>query len=181
VVRAARGSVCFVEHHTGPTKFYYVISQLDKEYAAEVEDVTTNPPPTGRYERIKAALIRRLSLSEEQCVRQLLVHEEMGDRRPTQFFRNVRKLAGPSVPSDFLRSWWTKCLPPNIQAIIATQAQVAVDDVAQLADKIAEVTPPPCVARVDISNLTARTDELARQVAAISASPSRPRSPSQTR
>jgi hypothetical protein len=26
------------------TKFYYVISHLDKKYAAEVEDVTTNPP-----------------------------------------------------------------------------------------------------------------------------------------
>jgi hypothetical protein len=31
------------------TKFYYVISQLDNKYAAEVEDVITNPAPTGRY------------------------------------------------------------------------------------------------------------------------------------
>ena len=77
-------------------------------------------------------------------------------------------------------------MPPNIQAIIATQTQVVLDDVAQLADKIAVVTSPPCVARVsssgvDISTLTSRIDELARQVAALSASPSRPRSPSQTR
>jgi len=36
------------------TKYYYVISQLDKKYAAEVENVITNPSPTGRYERIKA-------------------------------------------------------------------------------------------------------------------------------
>jgi hypothetical protein len=43
-------------------KFYHVISQLDKKYAAEVEDVITNPPPTGRYDRIKAEMIRRLSL-----------------------------------------------------------------------------------------------------------------------
>jgi len=35
------------------TKFYYVISQLNTKYAAEVEDVITNPPPTCRYERIK--------------------------------------------------------------------------------------------------------------------------------
>ena len=39
------------------TKFYYVISQLENKYAAEVEDVITNPPPTGRYDRIKAELI----------------------------------------------------------------------------------------------------------------------------
>jgi hypothetical protein len=38
------------------TKFYYVISKLDKKYAAEVEDVINNLPPTGRYERIKAEI-----------------------------------------------------------------------------------------------------------------------------
>jgi len=168
------------------TKFYYVISHLDNKYTAEVEDVITNPPPTGRYERIKAELFRRLSLSKEQRVRQLLMHAEMGDRRPTQFHRHLRTLAGPSVPSDFLRTLWKNRLPPNIQTIIATQKQVSLDDVAQLADKIAEVTPPPCVAHVssscdDMCILTARIDELARQVAELSTNPSRPRSSSQTR
>jgi hypothetical protein len=80
------------------TKSYYVISQLDNKYAVVV-DVLTNPPPTGRYDRIKAELTRRLSLSEEQRIRQLLMHEEMGDRRPTQFLRHLRILAGPSVPT----------------------------------------------------------------------------------
>jgi hypothetical protein len=33
-------------------------------------------------------------LSKEQHVPQLLKHEEMGDRRPTQFLRHLRTLAG---------------------------------------------------------------------------------------
>jgi hypothetical protein len=49
------------------TKFYYIISQLDNKYTAEVEDVISNPPPIGRYDRTRAELIRRLSLSKEQC------------------------------------------------------------------------------------------------------------------
>ena len=107
----------------------------------------------------------------------------MGDWRPTQFLRHLRTLAGPSMHPDFLRTLWINRLPPNIQAIIATQAQVALHDVAQLADTIVEVTPPPCVARVassdtDISILTDRIDNLAREVAALSANRSRPRSPS---
>jgi hypothetical protein len=93
------------------TKFYYVISQLDNKEAAEVEDVITNPLPTGRYDRIEAELIRRLSLSENQRVRQLQMHEEKGDRRLTQFLRQIQTLAGPSVPSDFLRTLWTNHLP----------------------------------------------------------------------
>ena len=45
------------------TKFYYVISHLENKYATEMKDVITNPPPTVRYDRIKAELIRRLSVS----------------------------------------------------------------------------------------------------------------------
>ena len=55
-------------------------------------------------------------------MRQLLMHEEMGDRRPTQFLCHLRTIAGPSVPPDFLRTLWINRLPPNVQAIIATQA-----------------------------------------------------------
>jgi hypothetical protein len=167
------------------TNFYYVISQLDSKYAA-VKGVIMNFPLTCRYDRIKAELIRCLSISQEQWVRQLLMHDEMGDRRPIHFFRHLRTLADPSAPSDFLRTLWTNRPPPNIQAIIATQAQVALDDVAQLAVKTAEVTPPPCVARAsssgdEIGTLTTHIDKQARQVTALSASPSRPCSPSQTR
>jgi hypothetical protein len=61
-------------------------------------------------------------------------------------------------------------------------AQVALNDVAQLADKTEEVMTPTCVACVsssgnDICTLTACIDELARQVAALSARPSHPHSP----
>jgi hypothetical protein len=100
----------------------------------------------------------------------------------TQFLRHLRKLADPSVLSDFLGKLRTNSLLPNIQAIIATHSQVALEDVAQLANKIAEVTPPPCIAGVsssgdEISTLTAHIGELARQISALSGSLSRPRSP----
>jgi len=111
---------------------------------------------------------------------------EMSNRTPTQFLRHLGTLAGPSVPSDFPRNLWTNRPPPNIQAITATQALVPLNDVAQLVDKIAEVTSSPCVVRVsssgdDISTLTARIDELARVAASLCLSASHPRSPSQTR
>jgi hypothetical protein len=148
------------------TKFYCVISQLDSNYKVDMEDVLTNPPPTGRYDKISAKLIRRLSFQEEQRIRQLLMHEDMGDLRLTQFLLYLRTIAGPSVPSNFVRPLWTNRLPLNIQAIIATQAQVALVDVSRMEDNIAKVTPFPCVTGVfspgDINILTARTNELNR-------------------
>ena len=67
------------------TDFNYVVSQLNQQQAAEVEDIITSPPELEHYELLKAELVRRLSTSREQCVRQLLSHEEVGDRSHHRF------------------------------------------------------------------------------------------------
>ena len=85
------------------TKLNYVVSQLNQEQAAEVEDIILSPPEHEPYDRLKAELVRRLSTSREQRVRQLLSHEEMGDRKPSQFLRHLKGLA-PDVPDYFLRT-----------------------------------------------------------------------------
>jgi len=75
------------------TKFNYVVSQLNKLQAAEVEDIITTPPEQEPYDRLKAQLVRLLSTSREQ----LLSYEEMGDRMPPQFLLHLKSLA-PEVP-----------------------------------------------------------------------------------
>jgi hypothetical protein len=82
-----------------------VVLQLDQQHAAEVEDIITLPPEHEPYDRLKAELVRWLSTSCEQCVRQLLSHEEMGDRKLSQYLRHLKSLA-PDVPDDFLHTIW---------------------------------------------------------------------------
>ncbi|KHJ40519.1 hypothetical protein D918_09409 [Trichuris suis] len=77
------------------TKFAYVVSQLESRYAPEVEDVIVNPPPTDAYPRLRNELIRRVSLSEEQRVRQLLTEEVLGERKPSQFLGTYGPSQGP--------------------------------------------------------------------------------------
>jgi len=72
------------------TKFNYVVFQLNQQQAAEVEDIITTPSEDEPYDRLKAELVRRLSTSREQRVRQLLSHDEMGDRSPSQFLRHLK-------------------------------------------------------------------------------------------
>jgi hypothetical protein len=43
------------------TKFFHVISQLDHQYAAEVEDIITSPPERDPYTTLRKELVRRLS------------------------------------------------------------------------------------------------------------------------
>jgi hypothetical protein len=57
-----------------------VVAQINQQHAAEVEDIIKAPTAHDPYDRLKAELVSRLPTSREQRVRQLLSHEEMGDR-----------------------------------------------------------------------------------------------------
>ncbi|XP_046383941.1 uncharacterized protein LOC124154320 [Ischnura elegans] len=153
------------------TKFYYVMSQLDHKYAAEVSDIITSPPAQDKYVRLKEELIRRLTASQEQRIRQLLEHEEMGDLKPSQFLRQLRNLAGGVVPDAFLRTLWVNRLPANMHAILSVQSGADLDSLSALADKVHEVIPHPQVASAtapaDNDALLQRVEELTKQVAAL--------------
>jgi len=176
------------------TKFYHVVANLDFKYVCEVKDIISNPPAENKYEKIKSELVSRLSASQEQRVRQLLTHKELGSRKPSQFLRHLRDLAGVNVPDDFIRSLWTSRLPTHIQATIATQTDLPLNTVAQIMDKIHEIALQPSgqvesastststsIAPIPMSaieQLTKRIDDLSRQVEELS---SVPRSRSMTR
>jgi hypothetical protein len=168
------------------TKFNYVVSQLHQQHAAEVEDIITAPPEHEPYDRLKAELVRRLSTSREQRVRQLLSHEEMGDRKPSQFLRHLKGLA-PDVPDDFLRTIWASRLPQHVQAILAGHTEGSLDSSSHLADRICEVAPLPTTASVspptpdNASALLERIEELSRQVASLRATHARRRPRSSSR
>jgi hypothetical protein len=162
------------------TKFYHVVSQLDQRYAAELEDVITSPPERDPYTTLRAELIRRLSPSREQRIRQFLTLE-MGDGKPSQFLRHLRSLA-PDVPEDFLQIIWSSRLPLNIQAFLAGQHEGSLDAAACSADRISEVAPQPALASVgpspDSTVLLRGIEDLSHQMAVLSAEQDRLRTSS---
>lgn len=147
------------------TKYNYIIGHLDQKLAAEIEDIITNPPVDGKYDKLKEILIQRLSTSQEKRVRQLLSDEELGDRKPSQFLRHLRSLAGTAFSEDnIIRQLWLRRLPQQAQAILAAQADLNLEKVAELADKIVELAPSLAVC----STSTLSLDSLARQVELVS-------------
>ncbi|XP_046976649.1 uncharacterized protein LOC124542809 [Vanessa cardui] len=144
---------------------------LDIQYAAEVEDVITVPPD---YNRLKAELIKRLSVSRENKVKQLLMHEQLGSRKPSQFLRHLQHLAGPDIPEEFLQTIWTSRLPIGIQPIVASQPTLPLDALAELADRVHDIAAPTNqVAATSSSSpielLTQQVAELTKQVSALTA------------
>lgn len=156
------------------TKFYHILATLDRQYAAEIEDVLTGPPD---YSKLKAELIKRLSVSKENKVKQLLTHEQLGTRKPSQFLRHLQHLAGPDIPSDFVRTIWTSRLPTSLQPIVASQPTLAIDALAELADRVYDIAAPSqqvaattsssSAAGSAIEELTRQVAELTRQVSAL--------------
>lgn len=142
------------------TKFCYLVSQLDHQYAKEVKDIITNPPSTNKYDKLKLELIKRLSASHQKRVKQLLMHEELGDRNPSQFLRHLTGLAGVDVPTDFLVTLWSSRLPQNIQTVIASQMDLPIDKLGEIADKVHEIaTSTP-----QISSATPLYEDMAKQI-----------------
>lgn len=151
------------------TKFNYVIGQLDQQFSREVKDIIINPPATDKYEKLKTELIKRLSASHEKKVKQLLMHEELGDRKPSQFLRHLQSLAGPKVPDDFLKTIWTSRLPRSIQTVLAGKsATESLEDLADLADRVHDIaTPTPQVASTSHANPGSTYEAMAQEIAAL--------------
>lgn len=146
------------------TKFHIILSQLDQRYAKEIKDVIQSPPKTDKYNKLKSELIKRLSISREQQISQLLSHEELGDRKPSQFLRHLKNMAAGGVSDEFLKSMWMNRLPNHVQAIILSQTTSSLEQIADLADKICEVTPNPTPYQVaatsNFDDLLKRMDDL---------------------
>lgn len=144
------------------TKFNYVLGNLEARYAAEARDILMNPPTSEKYQFLKNELIRRLSTSQVKKTRQLLEHEEMGDRKPSQFLRHLRGLAGMTVPDDLLKTIWLGRLPASMQAILTTQTEAGLDKIAELADTISDAMPEKRhVAAVSNESIGPLTEQMA--------------------
>lgn len=148
------------------TKYYYVVSFLESKYANLIEDILTSPPSTDMYGKLKTELIKRLSVSKENQIRQLLMHEELGDRKPSQFLRHLQQLAGADMPDSFLKTIWTSRLPGNMQTIIACQDSAPLQTLADMADKIHDIVPPTShVAAASSSRTESVLGDMAKQIA----------------
>jgi len=120
-------------------KYAHVLSKIDPKQAREIKDIITHPLATDKYKAIKRALIQRLTDSQDQRIRQLLEHEELGDRKPSQFLRHLSILAGATVPNELIRTLWLGRLPSQMQVILTTRAEDKLKDVAEQADRIHEI------------------------------------------
>ena len=123
------------------TKYAYIVSSLQSEYAQEVRDILLSTPTIDPYSHLKSELIKRPSASEQKRLHQLLTAEELGDRKPSQLLRRMEQLlGGAKLESSIFTQLFLQRLPHHVQSILASSRDaMTVNQLAQLADRIIEV------------------------------------------
>ena len=151
------------------TKFDYVVASLSPVFATEILDLIINPPMSDPYDTLREQLIKRTTASEQKRLQQLIHAEVLDDRTPSQLLRRMKQLLGGEATGggSFLKELFLQWLPPHVRMVLASVKESDdVEALAVLADKIAEVAPPP-IAPVEVSPLAAEVEQLRTEIAAL--------------
>lgn len=166
------------------TKFHTAVSALDTAVISQVSDLIMNPPAEGKYELLKQRLQERFADSEEQRFRKLLGNLDLGDRKPSHLWREMRELAGNNnLNEHILKSLWMQRLPTQSQAILSAE-EGNTDRLLILADRIHDIfgarevnaasaqemqspaRQSPATQQTLIEQLTKNVGQLTKQIAA---------------
>lgn len=121
-------------------KYNYVVASLPQDVAESLMDVFENPPAENQYKNLKETLIQRHSLSIEKRIRKLVSDEEIGDRKPSEFYRHMKILAGTAanVGDEFVKKLWLSRLPNVIKIALIPQSDGDLETLLSTSDKIWE-------------------------------------------
>lgn len=122
------------------TKYENLIVSLPQEVIMSVIDIVQNPPSENRYSNLKSKLLERHSLSEQRKLDKLFSDSEIGDRKPSEFYRSLVGLAGRNINTDFLKNLWLRKLPRSLNIALVGSNVVNIDELLKLADNIWDVS-----------------------------------------
>ncbi|XP_077548212.1 uncharacterized protein LOC144161021 [Haemaphysalis longicornis] len=110
-------------------------------------------------------LIPRLSPSQDEKVRHLLQHEDLGDRKPSQLLRYMRDPLGSTLVDDsLLPIIWLQRLPSHAQAILQVQPNLPLDQLSHIVDQVVEISLPASPLTVNAVDTRQSSSEHARRI-----------------
>ncbi|XP_037877372.2 uncharacterized protein LOC119630912 [Bombyx mori] len=121
-------------------KFDIVVSKLPKEVIIQLTDFLAKPPDTGKFLALKTKLLSTFEESKSRQIERLIGEMELGDQKPSQLLHRMRELARDKVPDDTLRVLWQGHLPTTLRAILTVTETKDLDNLAMIADNVAEAT-----------------------------------------
>lgn len=152
------------------TKFEIIVPLLDLEVLRQVADIVKKPTATP-YEDLKDRLVSTYTESVNKRVQRLFEDRKLGDEKPSQYLRQIKRQAGEEISAEVITPIWLRALPAHMQAILLATGHTDVEKLAEVADKVHEVEPRRELCAVagtsssSSSSLEEKVDKLAQQVA----------------
>ncbi|GBL64082.1 hypothetical protein AVEN_185981-1 [Araneus ventricosus] len=124
------------------TKYNYVVAHLPPEIATVVRDVIIQPDSSDPYADLKIKIIDRCSESKTQEIRRLLAGESLGDRKPSELLRVMKRRAeNHNIDDSLLLELFNQAMPVPVQTILASISPITSDKAAEVADRILAISP----------------------------------------
>lgn len=146
-------------------KVHYVLTALTENIVASIIYLIRTPE-CHTYDALKAKLIERYTMSEQKRLDSLLRDSEMGDQKPSDFYRQLETTCGSSdmVNDTLIKRIWMNRLPKTISIALMSAAKEDIQDLLKLADEIWEASNGPNVSAVTASNENATSTHLLKVV-----------------
>ncbi|GFS47689.1 uncharacterized protein TNCV_1973521 [Trichonephila clavipes] len=94
------------------TKYNYAVSHLPPDIATVVRDVIIQPDISDPYSELKAKIIERCSENKTQEIRRLLAGESLGDRKPSELLRIMKRRAeNHNIDDSLLFELFNQAMP----------------------------------------------------------------------
>ena len=106
-----------IQHET--TKFDYIIQALPPDVMSQLRSFILNLPSEQPFTRLKIELQQLHALSNKQRYRKIMHKQSLGDKKPSQFLQQMRRLVGDQAESMFFQEMFLEKLPPIIQTVLA--------------------------------------------------------------
>lgn len=134
------------------TKYNLVLEALPEDVLEKISDliIDVDPEVEVSYDDLKKQVLSRLSLNEEERINRLLYRMEIGDQKPSEFYRKMVSLAGnsSSISEKLIFNLWVKRLPKIVECSIIPMAKKEIKEILEVADNIFDATKTASVFEV---------------------------------
>lgn len=119
------------------TRFSTVIAALDANLLQQIFETVRNPPPVGKYEAVKTAVIHNFTESEQRRAQLFVSGLQLGDKKPSHLLNDLRRIGGEAQDEKLLKVLWMNRLPTQVQTCLAAVPS-PLNALAVLADSVME-------------------------------------------
>ncbi|GFX74013.1 transposon Tf2-9 polyprotein [Trichonephila clavipes] len=124
------------------TKYNYAVSHLPPDIATVIRDVIIQPDISDPYSELKAKIIERCSENKTQEIRRLLAGDSLGDRKPSELLRIMKRRAeNHNIDDSLLFELFNQAMPVPVQTILASISPITSDKASEVADRILAISP----------------------------------------